>query len=110
MEIVRLHEKHSRNKNAFQKDAQRLLIDHMLVGGVLPSGQRGTSFWRREGSSLGWGCFLPKGSASFPEGGSFLGGLLPGGGIPACTEADPLLTESQTRVKTQPWPQLHCGW
>ena len=47
------------------------------------------------------------------------GGLLPGGvcsqggsapgegGIPACTEADPLLwTESQMPVKTLPWPNF----
>ena len=34
--------------------------------------------------------------------------LLPGGcGIPACTEADtPLRTESQTPVKTLPWPNF----
>ena len=35
------------------------------------------------------------------------GCLLPGGGIPACTEADtPLWTESQTPVKTLPWPNF----
>ena len=43
------------------------------------------------------------------------GGLLPGGvsapgggGIPACTEADPppVWTESQTPVKTLPWPNF----
>ena len=45
---------------------------------------------------------------------SALGGFQPGGrllvgGIPACTEADtppPLLTESQTPVKTLPWPNF----
>ena len=43
-----------------------------------------------------------------PSGGSPWPG---GGSIPACTEADPptLWTESQTRVKTYPWPQLRCG-
>ena len=29
-----------------------------------------------------------------------------GGGIPARTEADPPLTESQTLVKTLPWPNF----
>ena len=38
---------------------------------------------------------------SVPRGCLFPGGCLLRGGIPACTEADtPLLTESQTRVKT----------
>ena len=36
------------------------------------------------------------------------GGVGLGGGIPACTEADtpPLWTESQTPVKTLPWPKF----
>ena len=35
------------------------------------------------------------------------GGVGGGGGIPACTEADPpLWTESQTPVKTLPWPNF----
>ena len=63
------------------------------------------------------GCLLPEG-VSAPWGVcwggwglSTTGGLLWGvsalGGIPACTEADnPLLTESQTPVKTLPWPNF----
>ena len=53
------------------------------------------------------GLFL--GGCLLPGGVSALGGcLLPGGMcIPACTEADtPLLTESQTPVKTLPWPNF----
>ena len=35
------------------------------------------------------------------------GHLLPGGGIPTCTEAEPpLWTESQTPIKTLPWPNF----
>ena len=87
-------------KNAFQWDAHRPLIDRMPGGGCL--------LWRG---------LLPGGS---PSGGSpsqgvppswgvppFWGVSFPGGGIPACTEADPpLLTESQTPVKTFPWPNF----
>ena len=51
------------------------------------------------------GCLLLGGVVSAP--GECLlpgGGSAPGGCIPACTEADtPLLTESQTPVKTLPW-------
>ena len=54
-------------------------------GGGLP-GPRGVGLWSRGG--------LP--------------GLVGGAGIPACTEADtpPLWTESQTPVKTLPWPNF----
>ena len=63
------------------------------------------------------GCLLLKGVCSWgmsaPGGGrvSNAGGCLPWGvlGIPACTEADtppPSLTESQTPVKTLPWPNF----
>ena len=45
---------------------------------------------------------------SAPRGVCFQGGSAPReGGIPACTEADPLLwTESQMPVKTLPWPNF----
>ena len=58
------------------------------------------------------GCLLQGGLL---EGVCLLGGgvsapggcLLWGVGIPACTDADtPLLTESQTPVKTLPWPNF----
>ena len=60
------------------------------------------------------GCLLPGGRqvwwGGVPGPGVCLvwGGLLPGGsGIPACTEADPPpWTESQTLVKTLPWPNF----
>ena len=83
------------------------------------------------GSALGgvcsWGCLLPGGWCLLPGGGgaSALGGPGPRGrgvwsqgvcsggllqgGIPACTEADTLpaqWTESQTPVKTLPWPNF----
>ena len=82
------------------------------------------------GGSLVWGCLVwgvsgPRGVSGpegvWSQGVSALGGLLQGGvcsrggvysgecGIPACTEADtplPLWTESQTPVKTLPWPNF----
>ena len=64
-----------KDKNAFQWDAYRPLIDR-----IPESASRGV--WSRGVSA-------------------------PGGGIPACTEADPPpLTESQTPVKTLPWPNF----
>ena len=69
-------------------------------GGVCSQGMgmsapRGCLLW---GVSAFRGCLL--------QGGYLLPGV---GGIPACTEADtPPWTESQTWVKTKPWPQL-CG-
>ena len=60
-----------------------------------------------------WGCLLWGGclllGCLLLGGVSALGGcLLPGGGIPAWTEADtsPLWTESHTPVKTLPWPNF----
>ena len=52
------------------------------------------------------------GGLSAPGGCLLQGVSAPGGvsGIPTCTEADtPLWTESQTPVKTLPWPKLRCG-
>ena len=85
-------------------------------GGLVPGGG---GVWSREVGGL-----VPGGGGSGPggvcSGGSGPGGgvcsrkcLLrgvsaPGGGIPACTEADtlPPWTESQTPVKTLPWPNF----
>ena len=50
------------------------------------------------------GCLVQRGVPGL-GGGVWSGG----GGIPACTEADPpppLWTESQTPVKTLPWPNF----
>ena len=72
----------------------------------LVRGGRGSP-WSRGGGvpgQGGWGFSLvPGGGWCAWSGGVLLG---PGGGSP---ETPPLLTESQTRVKTQPWPQLRCG-
>ena len=60
-------------------------------------------------SLLPGGCLLPGGLSAWGVGECLLpGGSPPGGcGIPACTEADPpLWTESQTPVKTLPWPNF----
>ena len=59
-----------------------------------------------------WGVSAPGGMSApggclLLGGVSALGGSAPGGCIPACTEADtPLWTESQTPVKTLPWPNF----
>ena len=63
------------------------------------------------GVSAPGGCVCSRGGllwwVSAPGGVSALGGSAPGGCIPACTEADtPLWTESQTPVKTLPWPNF----
>ena len=75
----------------------------LLQGGVYSRGcllwggglLRGRGYLLRGVCSQG-GCLLPRGVSA------------PGGVcIPACTEADtPLLTESQTPVKTLPWPNF----
>ena len=60
-----------------------------------------------ESSSRG-GVSAPGGSA--PGDVSGPGGSAPGGGgIPACTEADPPMIRMTNRCKILPWPQLHCG-
>ena len=84
---------------------QSLLLEGCLLswGGICSMG--GVCFLGGvcllEGVSASWGCLL-------------LGGVSASGvcGIPTCTEADthPLWTESQTPVKTLPWPQFRCGW
>ena len=63
----------------------------LLLGGCVCSG--GVSAPR--GSVCSGGCLLPRGSAPAPGGVCSRGGLLPGG-----CEVPPLLTESQTPVKT----------
>ena len=70
----------------------------------------------RGGAVCSWGVSAPGGACS---GGCLLlggisalgGGVCSGGGIPTCTEADtpPLLTESQTPVKTLPCPNFVAG-
>ena len=58
----------------------------------------------------GGGGLVPGEVVCLVRGGSAPGGGVsgPGGGIPACTEAEPppLWTESQTPVKTLPWPNF----
>ena len=68
------------NKNAFQWDAYRPLIDRMPAS----ASRRG----------------MPG------PGGSGSGGVWSGGGIPACTEADPPPVDRQAPVKILPWPNF----
>ena len=79
-------------------------------GGCLVPGVSGS-----RGVSAPEGCLVPGGVCSggvpAPRGGFWSWGgvcVCSGGGIPACTEADtpPLWTESQTPVKTLPWPNF----
>ena len=96
------------NKNAYQYDAYRPLVDRMLESASRGVSAPGVSV--PEGLLPGGGvclegvCFR---GVSAP-GGSAPGGSAPRGGcIPACTETDtPLLTESQTPVKILPWPNF----
>ena len=88
-----------------------------MLGGVLPSRGvsffGGASFWRGcllpRGASFWGGCLLPRGCL-LPGGASFWGGVppSPGGGLSqhALRQTLPLLTESQTPVKTLPWPNF----
>ena len=56
------------------------------------------------------GGLLPGGSPSWQGWFPSWGGLPRGGSIPVCTEAEPpLLTESQTPVKTLPWPNFFAA-
>ena len=109
----------------------RLLVGQgiCLVWGCLPVW--GVSAWSRGvclvpggyawcqrmgGSAWCWGVCLVLGGSAWSQGGLGLPGpggvclVLGGSGIPACTEADsPLLTESQTPVKTLPWPNFNAA-
>ena len=75
-------------------------------GGLVWSGGEG----RGGVCSGGWWVCCRGGGGSGPLGGSGPGGVCSGGGgcIPACTEANPppVWTESQTPVKTLPWPNF----
>ena len=88
-----------------------LLLGGCLLGGVCswgvsaPGGCLLSGVSAPRGSARGGGvCLLPGG------GGVCSGGVCSWGGIPACSEADPpLLTESQTPVKTLPCPNFVAG-
>ena len=82
-------------------------------GGVWSRGvwsRGGGSGHGKGGVCSGGGVSAPGGGVCSQGGVCSRGCLLPGGGgIPACTEADtppPLWTESQTPVKTLPWPNF----
>ena len=57
------------------------------------------------------GCLLPGSGVSAPGGVCSRGVSAPRGCIPGCTEAEnpPLWTESQTSVKTLPWPNFEAA-
>ena len=82
-----------------------IVLESASGGVLLPGG------FSSGGVCLVWGvcvcvcvcvCLVWGGGVPGPGG----SGLVPGGGIPACTEADPPLTESQTPVKTLPGPNF----
>ena len=85
------------NKNAFQEDAYRPLVDCMLESAYRGGGGGGVSAWSRGGlPGLGgvclvWGVCLVQGVvvSAWSRGGS---------GIPACTEANTLLPCGQTHA------------
>ena len=87
-----LHIQNTRMHSSRVRTGRSLTVSRSLLPGESGPGGSGPG-----GSALGRGVSA--------LGGSGLGGG--GGGIPACTEADPpLLTESQTPVKTLPWPNF----
>ena len=94
----------------------------MVPGGVCLWSWR-VCFWSGRGGTVGGSCLWSEGGSAYGSGGSALG---PGGGVSAYGpmgsafgpggypsmqwgRPPPVWTESQTRVKTKPWPQLRCG-
>ena len=94
-------------KYAFQEDAYR-----QLVGRIPWYSGREVSAWG-EGVVFAWGGLSSQG-VCLPGRSVCPEGCLPGGGIPACTEADsppPPWTDRMTdKCKNITLPQLRCGW
>ena len=107
-----IHVSFARVRSFKRKDKTRdvaLDLETRMHSSRMRTGRSLTICWRL---LPGGGCLLPGGlvpwGLSGPRGVWFWGASAPGG-IPACTEADTvptLWTESQTPVKTLPWPNF----